>query len=262
MRKDSVRLEEARVGGPDHPQDFPPFKERHRIFPSVFEDRRHRAILDLAAGVGYVTRRVLEGYPAKVVSHDISPSCLNFLKKTGAPTVAFDIDDNEVGFPFMSEAFDAVISLVTIEHVFFIDEFLQEIRRILRPGGYLYLSTPNYAAPEYAIRPLLFGRSFHDPLSPSSRYEFYAHVRYFTSRTLFEFVAAKGFRLDTVYMALPGASVRYTRLYAASKLKAHAFRGLMRFRHHLLSWKRAAEPVLCFQKNDSGRPHKIRKVLL
>lgn len=262
MRKDCVQLEEGRVGGQAHHQGFPQFKERHRIFPAVFEDRRHRVILDLAAGVGYVTRRVLEKYPAKVVSHDISPSCLGFLRNTGAPTVSFDIDHNEIGFPFASGAFDAVISLVTIEHVFFVDEFLQEIRRILRPGGYLYLSTPNYAAPEYTIRPLLFGRSFHDPLSPSSRYEFYAHVRYFTSRTLFEFAAAKGFRLDAVYIALPGGSARYQELYAASRLKARAFRGLMALRHRLLSWKWATEPVLCFQKADANKPHKFRKVLL
>lgn len=262
MRKDAIALEESRVGGDARTDGFPPFKERHRIFPAVFEDRNHRRILDLAAGVGYVTRRVQERYPGSVISHDISPSCLRRLRATGAPTMAFDIDTADVAFPFASAAFDAVISLVTIEHVFFVDEFVNEIGRILKPGGTLYLSAPNYAAPEYLVRPLLRGRAYHDPLRPSSRYEFYAHVRYFTARTLEEFVAARGFKLETVYVALPGGSVRYRELEAKSRFKARAFRGLMKARHLILSWRRASEPVLCFRKDGGGPARKPRKVLL
>ncbi|KAA0209577.1 hypothetical protein EDM80_14640 [bacterium] len=72
MRKDAITIEESRVADEQASLAFPPFKERHRVFPAIFENRNHKKILDLAAGVGYVTQRVLEQYPAKIISHDLS----------------------------------------------------------------------------------------------------------------------------------------------------------------------------------------------
>ncbi|MCQ3936001.1 MAG: hypothetical protein DPW18_03020 [Chloroflexi bacterium] len=262
MRKDAITIEESRVADEQASLAFPPFKERHRVFPAIFENRNHKKILDLAAGVGYVTQRVLEQYPAKIISHDLSPSCLKHLSKLGAPTLDFDIDSPDTGFPFASSSFDAVISLVTIEHVLFVDEFLSEINRILCEGGYLYISTPNYAAPEYLIEPVIHGRAYHHPSSPASRYEFYAHVRYFTFKTLGVMLEAHGFALEAVYLALPEGSERYQKLHQESKWKAFAFRNLMRLKAQLLPLHRAPEPILCLQKTSVMRPPRFKKVLL
>ncbi|MBI5351461.1 MAG: class I SAM-dependent methyltransferase [Chloroflexi bacterium] len=261
MRKDSIKLEESRVADSGL-VDYPPFKERHRVFPAVFESRNHRKILDLAAGIGYVTQRLLDHYPATIISHDVSPSCLKNLHLRGAPTLSFDIDNAEISFPFASGTFDAVISLVTIEHLLFVNEFLSELNRILCDGGYLYISTPNYAAPEYLAGPVLHGRAFHDPISPASRYEFFAHVRYFTFKTLGGLVDSHGFALDSVYIALPDGSDRYQKLFKQSKLKALTFRSLMWVKAKLLPLYRSSEPILCFQKTSTPRPPRFRKVLL
>lgn len=262
MRKDAITIEETRIADEQNDRNFPPFKERHRVFPDIFENRNHKKILDLAAGVGYVTKRVVEQYPAKVISHDLCPSCLKHLAKLGAPTLDFDIDNSETGFPFASGSFDTVISLVTIEHVLFVNEFLSELNRILCPGGYLYISTPNYAAWEYLAEPVIHARSYHDPLVPSSRYEFYAHVRYFTFKTLGILLEAHGFSLECTYIALPGGSEQYQKLYKESKPKALMFRNLMRLKAQLSSLHRASEPILCLQKTDVVRPPQFKKVLL
>jgi 2-polyprenyl-3-methyl-5-hydroxy-6-metoxy-1,4-benzoquinol methylase len=262
MRKDAITIEETRVADGQDDRNFPPFKERHRVFPAIFENRNHKKILDLAAGVGYVTKRVVEQYPAQIISHDLSPSCLRHLAKLGAPTLDFDIDSSETGFPFASGSFDAVISLVTIEHVLFVNEFLSELNRILCAGGYLYISTPNYAAWEYLAEPVIHARSYHDPLGPSSRYEFYAHVRYFTFKALGVLLEAHGFSLECTYIALPGGSEKYQKLYKESKLKALAFRNLMRLKAQLSPLHRASEPILCLQKMDEVRPPKFKKVLI
>lgn len=262
MRKDAIKLEEARVADSNHPEAYPPFKERHRLFPAIFENRQHHRILDLAAGVGYVTQRLLAGYPANVICHDIDPSCLNILHKTGAPTLSFDIDNNDLAFPFTSGSFDAVISLVTIEHLIFVNEFLSELHRILCESGYLYISTPNYAAPEYLVQPLIFGRSYHDPLSISSQYEFYAHIRYFTYRTILELIESHGFSFNTVYIALPTGSARYKELRSRSKLKAFVFRNIMWLRHHLLPAGWSSEPILCFQKTEQKFAIRHRKIVV
>lgn len=261
MRKDAIKLEESRVAD-STVLDFPPFKERHRVFPAVFEERKPRIILDLAAGIGYVTQRLLDDNSATVISHDISPSCLKHLRERGAPTLSFDIDNADVGFPFASGSFDTVISLVTIEHLLFLNEFLSEVNRILCDGGYLYISTPNYAAPEYLVGPVIHGRSFHDPLAPAARYEFFAHIRYFTFKSLGVLVNSHGFALDSVYIALPGGSERYQNLFKQSKLKALTYKSLMWLRHKVLPVYRASEPILCFQKTSTPRPPRFRKVLL
>lgn len=264
MSKDAVQLEETRLQGIKGIQNYPDFHERHRVIPAIFEDRGHKTILDVAAGVGCAAQRIHENYPADLLCNDITPTCLTILNQLGLRTVSFDLDDEERPFPFPDGQFDAIISLATIEHLLHVDHFLREIHRILTDDGYLYITSPNYAALSYMPRFLLSGKTFHDPLSESSRtrYEFYAHVRYFTYRTLLEFVSSFGFTPDTVYLAVPGGSTRYQTLYASSKIKALAFRYAMTLMYHLLSPRWASEPILCFRKIGSKNERGFRKVIL
>ena len=154
------------------------------------------------------------------------------------------------------------MSLVTLEHLIYFDHFLEEIYRILSDDGFLYISTPNYAAPEYLIQPIFTGKTFHDPLGTEEKYEFYAHVRYFTYRTLVDLLRFYKFTPETVYLALPAGSTRYQGLYESSKLLAYAFRSAMWLKHNLLPARFASEPVLCCRKGVNGNKQHIRKVVL
>ena len=253
MRKDAINLEETRLEGVDTIEDYQIFKERHRVFP---------AVLDIAAGVGCSSQRIFNMYSKNLVSSDISPTALKILYNMGIPTLAFDIDDNNAAFPFPDGYFDAIVSLVTLEHLLYFDNFLQEIHRILSDHGFLYISTPNYAAPEYMANPILRGKTFHDPFGPVSKYEFFAHVRYFTYETLLDVVRHFGFTPDTVYLALPGGSTRYQNLYSNSKVKALAYRYAMMMKHVLLPARFASEPILCCQKDGESMQKRVRKVVL
>ena len=55
-------------------------------------------------------------------------------------------DDLEKPFRIKSGSIDLVLALEIIEHLFDTDHFLSEIYRVLKPGGYLILSTPNLAS--------------------------------------------------------------------------------------------------------------------
>jgi SAM-dependent methyltransferase len=262
MRTDAIEVEEGRLEGIETLDDYPWFKERHRVFPAVFEDREHKEIIDLSAGVGCAAIRVKEQYNEDITCNDITPTCLKVLRKLGLNTISFSLDDPGTPFPLPDASFDCVISLVTIEHLTHVDHFLKETHRILAPGGFLYISAPNYAAPEYALKLLVTGRSFHDPLGPEEeRYEFFGHIRYFTYKTLRDYVTSFGFALDTVYIARPEGSARYLALYERSKFLALSYRYLMTFRHRLLAPRWASEPILCYQKaSPNGR--RSRKVVL
>lgn len=267
MRTDAVQLEEARLKGIEHIKDYSAFHERHRIFPAVFENRQHKKILDIAAGVGVVGKRIIDDYKIsggfKVLCNDICPTCLKVLAKEGLRTTSFNIDDEKEPFPFPDGSFDAIIALATIEHVINIDHFISEIYRLLDDDGHLYLSAPNYSGLLYLLPMIFNGKTFHDPMEEDGRYEFYAHVRYFTYRTLCEFVSSFGFVLDTVYIGVPKSSSHYMALYSKSKFKALAFRIVMTMLYACFSPRWATEPVLCFRKSKTkNNLNKPRKVLL
>lgn len=268
MRRDAIQLEETRLKGIDYIEDYPSLHERHRIFPAVFENRNHKKILDIAAGVGVVDKKIVDNYKIPggkfdLLCNDICPTCLRILQKTGLPTTSFNIDDEKEAFPFPDRTFDTIIALATIEHVINIDHFLSEIYRLLEDDGYLYLSAPNYSGLLYLLPLIWSGKTFHDPLQKDSRYEFYAHVRYFTYKTLCDFVSSFGFTLEVVYIGIPKSSSHYMALYSRSKFKALVFRTIMTMVYTCFSPRWASEPVLCFRKSKTkNNLDKPRKVLL
>lgn len=263
MVERAIQLEETRLTGLGDITDYTAVHERHRVFPAVFENRGHGRILDVAAGVGCADKRIHELYSAELICNDISPTCLRILKGMGLTTTSFDIDVEDVAFPFPDGHFDAVIALATIEHVISIDHFIREIHRILNENGYLYISAPNYTGLLYLKKLLLSGKTFHDPMAgPGNRYEFYAHVRYFTYRTMVEWVSSFGFALDTVYLAAPKASTSYLSMYSRSRAKALAFRYAMTLMYRLLGPRWAAEPIICFQKGRFGEARGRRTVVV
>ncbi len=62
----------------------------------------------------------------------------------------------KLGIDFDDQFFDIVIASEIIEHLYDTDYFLEEIKRVLKRGGYLFLTTPNLASLKNRFR-LLFG---------------------------------------------------------------------------------------------------------
>ncbi|MGI5460865.1 class I SAM-dependent methyltransferase [Streptomyces sp. CA-249302] len=107
------------------------------------------------------------------------------------------------GLPLRTGCADAVLFSEVIEHLVDPDAALDELRRVLRPGGHLMLSTPNLAA-WYNRALLLAGvqpvfsevslRAIHG--RPGT--EVVGHLRLYTARALREFVTAAGFEVVAV----------------------------------------------------------------
>lgn len=264
MRSDALSLEENRLSGLENQDDYISIHERHRIFPEVFENRGHREILDISAGVGIVGKRIKERYSYdKLVCNDISPTALKIMSRAGLDTVSFDLDSQDEQYPLADSSCDAIISLAAIEHIINTGHFVKEIFRILKPGGYFYLSSPNYAGLLYLLPVIFSGRTFHNPLREESRYEFFAHVRYFTYRTLVEYVSSFGLFPQVVYIGTPRESSKYLQLKRRSKFKAFVFRSALATIYRIGSPRLASEPVICFYKPEAGqkmastRPRKV-----
>lgn len=252
MRQDAQTLEAGRMEGKTL-ETYQWIHERHRVFPAVFKGRQHRRVIDLSAGIGVVASRISASYPCDLTCNEVDETCLEQLRHLPVNLVSFDLDDLKP-FPLPDGAYDAVISLATMEHLIQIDHFAKQVYRILASDGRLYLSVPNYAS-LYWIAPLLRGRTFHNPFDERERYEFYAHIRYFTYHTLVEYMQQFGFEVDTVYLPLPRGSTRFEQIQHRSRVLAFAIQNSFRMLY-ALSPRWHQEPVICFAK-EPCRPRKV-----
>lgn len=168
-----------------------------RALASALAGTRTATILDIGCGDGTAAAtaaRLLSGH--RIVGVDWSQDALRRAASRVPHVVRGELGDH--GLPFGDASADAVLFSEVIEHLVDPDSALEEIRRVLRPGGHLMLSTPNLAA-WYNRALLLAGvqpvfsevslRAVHG--RPGT--EVVGHLRLYTPRALREFVTAAGF---------------------------------------------------------------------
>ena len=114
------------------------------------------------ATLGYVTTSVDLGEAPDAWSDGQPGRMTNLLRSSGVAEVVWNLE--EVPYPLPDDSFDVVLLTEVYEHLRdYPVRVLQESRRILRPGGRLYLTTPNAAYVVTRLRALV-GRSVGSPL--------------------------------------------------------------------------------------------------
>jgi ubiquinone/menaquinone biosynthesis C-methylase UbiE len=116
-----------------------------RVFEIITcEDILDSHILDIGAGRGYMTQLLGEhirekgGRPSEVITAcDLFPEYFSY-DEIACKKMKFV---NEV--PFDEASFDVVYAIEVIEHLRNPYDFIQEMYRILRPGGKAIITTPN-----------------------------------------------------------------------------------------------------------------------
>lgn len=131
-------------------------------------------VLDLGCGAGKFTAWVkAAGYDC--VGMDLSEAALEMARRQ-APEGSFAPLNADGTIPAPEAAFAAVWATEVIEHVLDVPAFLAEIRRVLRPGGILILTTPYHGRlKNLAVMLLKFDAHF-DPEG--------AHIRFFDRKGL------------------------------------------------------------------------------
>jgi malonyl-CoA O-methyltransferase len=101
---------------------------------------RGRRVLDLGCGTGRHAL-ALSRRGAQVVGVDPSEGMLaRAAAKPGARKVVWILSKAGERLPLRSKRFDAVVSALVLEHVAGLEGFFREARRVVRPGGELYVS--------------------------------------------------------------------------------------------------------------------------
>lgn len=112
-------------------------KELEKFFPLV---KPHGKILDIGCAAGRYSR-ALKDKGFEVVGIDLSEELLKIAKKEN-PDIPFILADMRK-LPFLNESFDSVCAIAVLHHLekHDMDGALQEMRRVLKPGGILWVST-------------------------------------------------------------------------------------------------------------------------
>ena len=126
---------------PDVPAENYWFRRHLVVYEWIGSRRRGGRVLDMACGEGYGSD-VLARSADNVVGLDANPEAYEHARlRYQAPNLSFERGLVETfGEPAI---FDAVVFLQTIEHVFDPVAVLSHLRSLLRPGGIVYVSTPN-----------------------------------------------------------------------------------------------------------------------
>ncbi len=101
-----------------------------------------KIVLDIASGSGYGTH-LLSEKAKKIYGVEVDKDAVEYSKRNyGGKNIEYLLGDAE-SIPLGDDSVDVVVTFETIEHIKDYKKFLNEIKRILKPGGFAIISTPN-----------------------------------------------------------------------------------------------------------------------
>ena len=112
---------------------------------------------------------------------DVEPSNARACYAGGRPALVADLNRP---LPFRDASLDGASLIEVIEHIVAAEALVAELARVIRPGGWLVMTTPNVAHMTYRWRAV----TGHEP-----KQEGY-HFRFFVKKTLSRIFADAGFR--------------------------------------------------------------------
>lgn len=148
-------------------------------------------VLDVGCYIGTVGELVMK-QGNEVYGIDAFADGVEIAKRRGIKAVQGSVD---AALPFDDEFFDAVYSMDVIEHIVDTDLYINEMVRVLKPGGSLVITTPNIASLGRRLYLLLGLNPF---LEASLTFPAWVsgHVRFFTMSLLADYLRHMGLTVE------------------------------------------------------------------
>lgn len=162
-------------------------RKRHRYITGMLKNKGR--CLDVGCG----SSRIIEALPPDSVALDLLIKKLRYASRFGKERVQGSI----FNLPIPDETFPCVLCSQVIEHVPKAN-VLDELDRVLKPGGLLILGTPDYAKWQWNVIEWLY-----KILLPQAYAD--EHITHYTFQELYdEFVTTRGYELDETRYILRG----------------------------------------------------------
>lgn len=175
-------------------------EDKIKIVLEMLEKHNSGRMLDIGCGDGYITKLISRKTECEPYGIDISRNAVKTARKRGVKAIEADINEGKIPHP--KNYFDMVFCGDILEHIYNTEVLLENIYRILKPGGYLVISVPNIAS-WYNRVFLLIGWMPTWIESSSKIYtgnpfikEGVGHIHAFTEKSLKELVRVNGFRIE------------------------------------------------------------------
>lgn len=166
---------------------------------------KNSSVLEIGCGDGSFMEVLQQEFECKIIGLDIANRALSIAKQKGLRVRKWDI---EKPFPFPKNSFDLIISRQVIEHIYDPDSMLDNVGKVLKKEGTLFLTTPNLSAwfnrlilllgfqpfyTEISTRDKTLGLSFTKKFTPNRQP--IGHIRVFTAKALEDFIKFHNFKI-------------------------------------------------------------------
>jgi 2-polyprenyl-3-methyl-5-hydroxy-6-metoxy-1,4-benzoquinol methylase len=201
---------------PEHPEgEKYAFKEHastsHGRLLARLAHRKPLEVLDVGCGAGFLAARL------RAQGHRVTGIDAREPHGVRARTDAFFLGDLAVGLPNeLPGTYDVVILADVLEHLRHPEVLLDDVRRVLAPGGKVLVSLPNFAHwyPRARVAAGAFDYDEQGILDED-------HVRFFTRRSMRQLFNARGWRvLRTEAVGVPWETILGRRERAAAWLRS------------------------------------------
>jgi SAM-dependent methyltransferase len=173
----------------------------HSLLKARLENVCGKRVLEIGCGRGgfaaWLGTAPAPQRPAEIFACDFSPVAVGiareFGQSRGASGISYRVEDI-TNISFQNDSFDVVISCETIEHVPDPRKAVSELARIMRPGGTMYLTCPNYLnlTGLYRLYLPLTGRRYKECGQPINNFLVLPRVRRWIRREGLEVLNTSG----------------------------------------------------------------------
>ena len=170
---------------------------------AYLRNKRVQRLLDTGCASGDFTIKVAQLLKAKEIHGvEIVEKSYKVAVSKGITVAKKDLNKK---LPYKDNYFDVILSIQNIEHLYFTDDYLQEMHRILKKKGLFFLTTTNLAAIHYRImlllgmQPICLHPSRYQVFPLKGKSPRYGHKSVFTFKALKEVLRKHNFKIVKSY---------------------------------------------------------------